>query len=85
MLVCSENKTDLQTLIIVIAAGVICPQQITEDGLEMQFQTNHLGHFLLTLLLLPRLKISAPARIINVSSIGHLGNYKKNPCFYLMI
>jgi len=41
----------------------------------MQFQTNHLGHFLLTILLIPRLKERAPARIVNVSSLGHLRNF----------
>ncbi|MCP4908929.1 MAG: SDR family oxidoreductase [bacterium] len=48
------------------------PRQETYDGLEMQFGVNHVGHFRLTQLLLPLIRKSAPARIVNLSSAGYL-------------
>ena len=53
-------------------AGVMaCPEGRTRDGFELQFGTNHLGHFLFTCLLVPALRAAAPARIVNLSSGGH--------------
>ena len=53
-------------------AGVMaCPLAWSEDGHESQFAVCHLGHFLLTCLLVPRLLASAPARVVNLSSAGH--------------
>lgn len=49
-----------------------CPRQLTEDGLETQLGVNHLAHFLLTCLLLPRMRASAPSRVITLSSIAHI-------------
>ncbi|XP_035517862.1 retinol dehydrogenase 11 [Morone saxatilis] len=47
------------------------PRQITKDGLEVSFATNHLGPFLLTNLLLDLMKRSTPSRIVTVSSVNH--------------
>jgi NAD(P)-dependent dehydrogenase (short-subunit alcohol dehydrogenase family) len=51
-------------------AGVMMPQrrEETEDGFELQFGTNHLGHFALTLLLMDRLVGTSGSRVVNVSS-----------------
>ena len=58
--------------ILINNAGIMrCPYWKTEDGYEMQFGVNHLGHFLLTTLLLERLKEAPTARIVVVSSLGY--------------
>ena len=53
-------------------AGVMAaPYQRTEDGFELTFATNHLGHFALTGMVLDRLLATPGSRIVTVSSIGH--------------
>lgn len=58
--------------ILVNNAGVMaCPESKTRDGFELQFGTNHLGHFLMTALLAPALLRGTPARVVSLSSRGH--------------
>jgi NAD(P)-dependent dehydrogenase (short-subunit alcohol dehydrogenase family) len=58
--------------VLINNAGVMAtPFEKTQDGFELQFGTNHLGHFLLSQLLLPALLAAAPARVVALSSSGH--------------
>lgn len=61
--------------LLVNNAGVMSPpkRRATVDGFEVQFGTNHLGHYALTGLLLPALLMPASARVVTISSIAHHG------------
>jgi len=61
--------------LLVNNAGVMTPRtwQGTRDGFELQFGTNHLGHFALTGLLLAALQASASPRVVTVASLAHHG------------
>eukprot|EP00250_Pteridium_aquilinum_P035695 c9834_g2_i1 orf=241-858(+) len=71
------KSMNLPLNILINNAGVMqCPYQLSQDGIELQFATNHLGHFLLTALLLDTMKDSAlnsrtEGRIVNLSSSYH--------------
>jgi NAD(P)-dependent dehydrogenase (short-subunit alcohol dehydrogenase family) len=60
--------------VLINNAGIITRRrELSVDGIEMQFAVNHLAYFLLTRLLLDRLKAGAPSRVINVTSGAHAG------------
>ena len=62
---------------VVCNAGVMmCPAGRTRDGFETHIASNHLGHALLTLLLLPVLIVNGPSRIVYVSSYVHASEFK---------
>ena len=67
------QKYDRLDLLINNAGAVFFQRQESADGIELTWALNHLNYFLLTHLLLDRLKASAPARIINVASDAHQG------------
>jgi len=63
-----QRRHERLNVLINNAAVFVGKRALTRDGLELMFATNHLGPFLLTLLLLERLEAGAPARVINVSA-----------------
>jgi len=67
LILSDEERLD----VLVNNAGIISRErEESEDGYELTFAVNYLSHFLLTGLLLPMLRASAPARIVNVASAG---------------
>ncbi len=66
-----KRKAKRLDILVNNAGSVSSKRQVTADGIEQTFAVNHLGYFLLTNLLLDLVVASAPARIVNVSSIGH--------------
>lgn len=68
----AQHFTQPLDLLINNAGVMALPQrELTEDGFERQFGTNHLGHFALTGLLLPNLLRAATPRVVTVSSLAH--------------
>ena len=65
------TRWDRLDVLVNNAGGTWSARQETAQGFEYTLGVNHLGHFSLTNLLLPRLKASAPSRIVNVTSVGH--------------
>jgi NAD(P)-dependent dehydrogenase (short-subunit alcohol dehydrogenase family) len=72
-----QSKESRLDILINNAGIMMTPYSLTKDGYEIQFGTNHMGHALLTKLLLPTLQATtklphADVRIVNLSSMGHM-------------
>ena len=68
-----QSKYSRLDVLINNAGTIAWTRQLSPDGIELTFALNHLSYFLLTNLLSGVLKSSAPSRIINVSSVAHVG------------
>jgi dehydrogenase/reductase SDR family protein 13 len=58
--------------VLVNNAGIAGTRALSKDGYDLTYATNHIGPFLLTNLLLPKLRQSLQGRIVNVASVGHM-------------
>jgi NAD(P)-dependent dehydrogenase (short-subunit alcohol dehydrogenase family) len=78
----SVQKSGLSLLVANagVGFGMQKERRETEDGFEMRFGVNHLGHFLLVNLLLPELRAAPRARVVVVSSGLHAGGMGSGPC-----
>ncbi len=65
------DETEVVDVLINNAGLILTERTETAEGFETQFGVNHLGHFLLTMLLEGRLKAAAEPRIVNVASLAH--------------
>src|SRR5689334_821919 len=73
------NAEEERLDVLICNAGLVyAPHLVTEDGWNYIIQANYLGHFLLTNLLLDKLKKCRPSRIINVSSVAHKCKCKRD-------
>jgi len=66
-----RDRHDRLDLLVNNAGVTYTDRELTVDGYELQFATNHLGHFALTLLLLDRMTDVEGSRVVTVSSLGH--------------
>jgi dehydrogenase/reductase SDR family protein 13 len=58
--------------VLINNAGIAGTRALSADGFDLTYATNHIGPFLLTSLLLPRLREARQGRVVNVSSVGHM-------------
>lgn len=66
-----DEKYEHLHILINNAGGVYQARELSSEGFEKTMVTNHLSHFIITHMLIDKMKKSAPGRIINVSSISH--------------
>lgn len=67
------NRYDRLDVLVNNAGAIYYSRLVTDEGLEATFALNHMSYYVLTRRLLPLIRASAPARIVNVSSAAHFG------------